>query len=254
MKAVIKTIFLSLVLIVTPAMAQNSGMEERKEKIQELEAAGCSEEQNNRKAASMQYCTERDIPAIASLPCIKGEAQTRIRSKEEIVNRALALCYLGVKSEGLAQEQLDGFDEKFQISANFSPAEKQYVNAKAPTQQQKVNANWRYESLHVLLWALGYIDELVSPSEVCDVAHDVRIIALKTREDFIKEAKVRSKKEILDQADLIYRLHWATTNARINGKETPAKLNGSVVYERHYVLNWLINYMDQDWDDVSTDT
>ncbi|MFN5229343.1 MAG: DUF4272 domain-containing protein [Planctomycetota bacterium] len=23
---------------------------------------------------------------------------------------------------------------------------------------------------------------------------------------------------------------------------------------RHYALNWLIRYMDQEWDDVSTDT
>jgi hypothetical protein len=27
-----------------------------------------------------------------------------------------------------------------------------------------------------------------------------------------------------------------------------------VVYERHYALNWLTGYMDQDWDDISTDT
>nr|WP_246762835.1 DUF4272 domain-containing protein [Rhizobium sp. NZLR1] len=26
------------------------------------------------------------------------------------------------------------------------------------------------------------------------------------------------------------------------------------VYARHYALNWLIGYMDQDWDDISTDT
>ncbi|MGO7286211.1 DUF4272 domain-containing protein, partial [Rhizobium ruizarguesonis] len=24
--------------------------------------------------------------------------------------------------------------------------------------------------------------------------------------------------------------------------------------ERHYALNWLTGYMDQDWDDISTDT
>ncbi len=58
----------------------------------------------------------------------------------------------------------------------------------------------------------------------------------------------------LDQADVIYRYHWATTDARIKGQPSPAKLEGGVVQERHYVLNWLIGYMDQDWDDISTDT
>ena len=28
----------------------------------------------------------------------------------------------------------------------------------------------------------------------------------------------------------------------------------SVVYERHYALNWLIGYCDQSWDEVTTDT
>ncbi|MDR2636809.1 MAG: DUF4272 domain-containing protein [Zoogloeaceae bacterium] len=27
-----------------------------------------------------------------------------------------------------------------------------------------------------------------------------------------------------------------------------------VTMERHYALNWLIGYMDQEWDDISTDT
>jgi hypothetical protein len=58
---------------------------------------------------------------------------------------------------------------------------------------------------------------------------------------------------MLDQADLMYRYNWAVTDARINSKPS-ADLEAGVVQERHYALNWLIGYMDQDWDDVSTDT
>ena len=53
---------------------------------------------------------------------------------------------------------------------------------------------------------------------------------------------------------VIYRYHWATTSARIKKLKAPAKLDGGVVMERHYALNWLIKYMDQDWDNISTDT
>jgi hypothetical protein len=42
--------------------------------------------------------------------------------------------------------------------------------------------------------------------------------------------------------------------ARVNGGPQPPKVEGGVVLERHYVLNWLIGYMDQAWDDISTDT
>jgi hypothetical protein len=46
----------------------------------------------------------------------------------------------------------------------------------------------------------------------------------------------------------------ATRNARIKGQQTPADLNPDVTEERHYALNWLTGYLEQAWDDVSTDT
>ena len=68
------------------------------------------------------------------------------------------------------------------------------------------------------------------------------------------KARLRPQAEILDAADLIYRYNWAATDARINGRSAPAGLDGSVIYERHYALNWLIGYLDLPWDDISTDT
>jgi len=58
----------------------------------------------------------------------------------------------------------------------------------------------------------------------------------------------------LNEAELIYRYHWAVVDARDNGNVTPSEIDSNVVLERHYTLNWLIGYMDQQWDDVSTDT
>jgi hypothetical protein len=43
-------------------------------------------------------------------------------------------------------------------------------------------------------------------------------------------------------------------DARVNGRATPAGLDADVIMERHHALNWLIGYMDQAWDDVTTDT
>ncbi|WP_082527761.1 DUF4272 domain-containing protein [Peribacillus butanolivorans] len=36
--------------------------------------------------------------------------------------------------------------------------------------------------------------------------------------------------------------------------EIPSSLDEGVVYERHYTLNWLVNYMEQEWEEVRTDT
>ncbi len=43
-------------------------------------------------------------------------------------------------------------------------------------------------------------------------------------------------------------------NARLDGTAMPPGLDPGIVYERHYVLNWLIGYSGQAWDDVTTDT
>jgi hypothetical protein len=122
------------------------------------------------------------------------------------------------------------------------------------------------------LWALGYIDELDWPSGMCDVPKLVEM--LKPHESnpaFITDAKLRSKAEILDAQDLIMRIHWAIRDSHLNhGGIIPEDLDWSqdynafsvtmsaavgVVEQRHYTLNWLVNYLEpEDWDHVGTPT
>jgi Domain of unknown function (DUF4272) len=70
----------------------------------------------------------------------------------------------------------------------------------------------------------------------------------------VGRAVLRSKSEILDQADLIYRYRWALVDARYKGREPPAGLNPDVAMERHQVFNWLIEHSKTAWDDISLDT
>jgi len=105
-----------------------------------------------------------------------------------------------------------------------------------------------------MLWALGYVEDLGKPSSICDVSKAVTIMKERTSAQFLADAKLRSFSQVLDEADLIYRYDWAVVDARVNGKSAPAGLDPGVVQERHQALNWLIGYMDQHWDDVSTDT
>jgi len=213
-------------------------------------------DQKERRARSEKICKSKGVPFYKNPNSlfVEAEEEVKIRSKDEVVDRALALLYLGLKSEGLEKVHLDKMDEAFQISSKLSPEEKKYADAVNPTQQQKTNANWRYESLHVLLWSLGYIDELVYPDKMCTVSDDVKIIYERGSDKFREESELRTKKEILDEADLILRLHWACVSARLKSKAAPGGLNQSVVMERHHTLNWLIRYLNQEWDDVTTDT
>jgi len=105
-----------------------------------------------------------------------------------------------------------------------------------------------------MLWALGFVDTLPFPADICDVPKIVGIINRYTTYDsFLAASVLRSKEEILDETDLIYRYNWACVDARINNRSMDT-INTGVVLERHHALNWLTTYCDQDWDDVTTDT
>lgn len=81
-----------------------------------------------------------------------------------------------------------------------------------------------------------------------------RTMTERTTTQFIEESELRPIADILDQADLIYRYHWAVRNARMKGQQVQADLDPGVTKERHYALNWLIGYNEQAWDHVTTDT
>lgn len=70
-----------------------------------------------------------------------------------------------------------------------------------------------------------------------------------------KAIAIRSKSEILDWSDLLYRLHWAIRDAQINDTAPPPAIKGGVVQEWHRAVNWMTKYdQEDDWDAVGTDT
>ncbi|MBN1162584.1 DUF4272 domain-containing protein [Patescibacteria group bacterium] len=206
-----------------------------------------------RKDRSEQILKEQNIPVNPNLPGIKSKDEVVLRTKEETVDRALCLAAVSLKQDGLEQADIEEFIKDHDITDKFSPSEIEFIKTESVSLQGKIQFTWRYESLWVLLWALGYLKALKYPGKLCNPAIAIQIISSKTLEEFQKYAKLRDISEILDQADLIYRYHWAVLDARIKNLPIPGKLDAGVVQERHYALNWLINYRNQGWDNVTTD-
>lgn len=222
-----------------------------------------SQSGEERKARSIKLLQEQGIPFIAHLPVIVGDEEAVIRTKEEIVQRAIALCLIAVYAGGIAEngnvqeerEFIEEIIEQYGAANFFTEKEKLLLGDPQPNQTDTIQMVWMYECYWVLLWALGYKEELEFPGQICDVG--MAVDALRSAGDydnFYQNAVVRSKAEILDQADLIYRYDWACVNARINGRTVEGGLNDEVVLERHRALNWLVSYMEDEWDDVRTDT
>jgi len=207
-----------------------------------------------RRVRSEAVLAAENVPFFANLPPIEDEDEVRRRRTEEVAGRALALWVVASKALGMEQETVLDRMSRYLLDEDLSPSEMAFAKDAAPPQQDLINFSWRSECCWVMLWALGYVRELGRPDSQCNMWEIDETIDARSREEFLAGARPRPLGQLLDEADLIYRYHWATVDARINDREPPGRLDPGVTYERHYALNWLIGYMNQEWDDVTTDT
>jgi uncharacterized protein DUF4272 len=187
------------------------------------------------------------------LPTLPTETEAKRRSKKEVAFRAMALLAVAVKAEGLEDSILQGFIMHYGVGKHFSPKEMEFIRNPAPSDRDRSLFDWRYEAAWTLLWALGFVDKLDRPSKICDAGLAMGMLSnCGNPAQFIKDGELRPLAEILDQADLIYRYHWAVRNARRSGTPVPEGLDPDIVEERHHTLNWL--HQDEEWDNITTDT
>jgi len=223
---------------------------------------GAPEDALRHRNESLAKIKERHIHVTEWLPLIESEADAHFRSAEEIAGRAAALLIVALYSRSLlgdkktpaeAREYVSPVIAAYGAENYFSEKEKAYLENDNSTQQEQIQFVWQYEPLLVMLWALGYEEELFFPDRICDVDKDDHIMfEHNSIEALVKDAKLRNAEELLSEADMIYRLDWACVDTRIHGLPAPAGMDGGVVMERHKALNWLIQ--DVDWDDVDIST
>ena len=207
-----------------------------------------------RKKSSEQFLKSKKVPINKYLPFVESESQTKIRSAQDTARRLLILYNVAAAGYGIDRNKVVERLKSTGLWTFVSPDEKNFLESKEPSNQQVINATWRVEAVWTLLWALGQVKELDFPIKSIE-PQTIHSFIPKPQDfdSYIKNSKLRTKKEILDETDLIYRIHWAVRDAQINGQNAPAGLNGSVVVERHYTLNWLTFYGDE-WDEITTDT
>ena len=218
------------------------------------ENGGISAEAIERKLRSETLLRAEGVPFLASLPVVETAAEAIKRSKEEVALRTLCLLLVAEKGAGLEDEVVERVLKSYELRPHLTPKELAFVLDHSPSPHDRIQFAWRYEAASTLLWALGFVAHLGKPVQPCDVQFAVRTMSGTTTSQFIEDAELRPIADILDQVDLIYRYHWAVRNARLKGQQIPADLHPDVTEERHYALNWLIGYLEQAWDDVSTDT
>lgn len=205
-----------------------------------------------RKQRSEAILAAEGVPMLTSLPLFGIVTDARLRSREETANRVIALLVAAVYGESVERDLLKQLTKQWK--PDFTPKERKFTSNKRPTEHERLQFTWRYEGIWVLLWSLGFVEDVGRPDRIVDVPALAGLMRDLGPKDFRAKAKLRDIGQILDLLDLTFRYDWACVDARINNREAPAGLDAGVVMERHYALNWLTCFDDADWDDVSTPT
>lgn len=222
------------------------------------------EADRDRRAKSIARLKEMGIPYLEHLKAAVFESECRIPDKETVIGRLSAVFAAAVVSEvyaggqyensrEVADDQMRQLEERYHVSKWLSEEEAEYIRDPEKNPASHCKFGWRYECCSVLMWALSLI-ELKEPDQICDAAELGAVMWNHTFDSLMEKAVLRSRDEILDMQDLVFRYDWACVDARIHHKELTG-LDGEIIVEWHYALNWLTGADGiTDWDQVRTTT
>jgi hypothetical protein len=228
--------------------------------------------QRARALRSFAVLKQRRVPVYPGPLVVEDDERVRLRDAGEVARRAVILWALALRAEGIPQTEAAALIDKADAWDSVSPSERDLLQAAAIEPDVADALVWRLESLWVMLWALGHVEQLPWPDDMCNVPRLVEIMrAQESKPAFITEATLRGVDEILDAQDLTMRINWAIREASLREQATiPLRLDWSgevtwvpiadcpgvgVTEERHHALNWLVQFLaPQNWDEVDTPT
>ena len=203
-------------------------------------------------------------------PLLPEIEETAVKAPDVLLRRALT----ALLTSQIAIDAAEGNDatgsalffrgilRRFGLEQELTPDETRFFalaepNAEPIPQRDAVQITWRIEMCMPLFWACGLIPgELNYPDTVSDCSELIRKInACKDFDALMQLVSMRPDDEILDHADLIYRMDWACVDALLKQKPISGGLSYDIVAERHRGFNWMISAYDADnWDDVKAHT
>ena len=180
-----------------------------------------------------------------------------LRSREEVLRRLIALwavvdkAFLGSKSEST------NYIVTHDMQPWLSSVERTFLLDEQPNKRDGIHFSWQLEALYFVAWCAGLLECNEVPDEESSVKSILDLFPAGAEQpDRLRAAiRRREKSEVLNRADLLYRLHWAVRNANLTGSGALKGIDGGVVQEWHRAVNWMIRYdSEDDWDQVGTDT
>jgi len=168
-----------------------------------------------------------------------------LRSVKEVLDKALILLLLEVKSEDVSSLDTWEIIKHFDLEQKLSQQEKGFLLSTNYDENLVIKYNWHVEAAYVLAWAIQIVEHLPSKNKIINVKNFSKtMLESYSKKDFI----FRNSMDIMIEQDLNLRYLWNYRQDRIDGKVNNYNFNLSIVQERLHGLNWLI-YSDSEWED-----
>lgn len=230
------------------------GHENSKRKYWAKEKEAETEIINERKNRSLEILKKENIPYIKHLRVLPDDEEIRLQSVEDVAKRAMALNLVARFADGESREWFAQKVEQYRLEDAITEQEQTFVDDDNPPDYIVILFSQRLEAFWTLAWALQLFDKLWRPDGFCNSEQAHEMLDSRSPDQFLLDAKLRAKSEIMDKLDLHFRYHWALVNAELYGNKPPKHLEPDVIYQRHFALNWLVQLDAENWDEVTTGT
>ncbi len=184
-----------------------------------------------------------------NLPLIDSLDEVQPRPARDAAGRACALGYIASLGFGADRDETAADLSRYHLDEWVTSRERALLDADAISEQDRIDCTWAPEAIQALAWALGLVS--LDPTRHCDEDLASNFPVRSDPSDFIATAEIRSIRELQEEVDFHYRLHWWVRSCELSGARSG--FDTDVVVERRRALEWLYGGCVA-WDEISLDT
>jgi hypothetical protein len=206
-----------------------------------------------RKETTESYLRSRGVPVNSRLPFTESPEELSVATPQQVARRACIISGLLSLAFGAPRHSVLRFFESGGLFEHATASELALVHATSLEQKQTERLKIQIEGPWELAWVLCLIPRS-DHFQYCGQ----HLITLVPKLDepvsgFVERAQMRPLDDLLAEADMLYRLHWAVREASLRQQSIPNCLRFYVTDERLRAINWVL-FSDVSWEDTDTST
>lgn len=206
-----------------------------------------TKEDADRMERNIKLMEKDKLPFYDKMEVNISEKDVKIRKKWEIIRKVVVIVITRIAAQTFLEKKenmlknlsdiIEIFEKKYQFKEFLTKREREFLENKKENYQLNVEFYFRLETAQTLLWVLS-IDKLPDLNNFSDLAEIIEILENENLKSFARKCEIRSKNQILDVLDYMYRLNWANVEIKLNGYSRI--VNESILYFTRLGLEWVV--------------